>query len=146
MRKTLCMVAAAMLLLTLPTLNGHGADDKKLTELMKKKLEHAQKVLDGLTTNDFDKIIKNSDELMAISKLAEWKVVKTPQYELFSNDFRRNIENMTKESKKKNLDGATLAYVEMTLNCVRCHKYVREVRQTRLDDPSGENATRLAGR
>ena len=26
------------------------------------------------------------------------------------------------------IDGAALAYIQMTLNCVTCHKYVRDVR------------------
>ncbi len=128
-----------VLALGVAVLSGHGEEPKKdkdkekVSELMRKKLENSQKVLEGVVTNDFDLIAKHSDELMAISKEAEWKVLKTPQYELYSNDFRRTADTLTKNAKDKNLDGAALTYVELTLTCVRCHKYVREVRRARND-------------
>lgn len=68
-----------------------------------------------------------------IQKDAEFKVFKTPQYELYSNEFRRSAQTMVEKAKDKNIDGATLAYVNMTLTCVKCHQHVREVRTARLD-------------
>ena len=72
---------------------GRGGDDPdkptKTAELMQKKLKYSQSVLEGIALNDFDKIADNADELMNVSKQAEWVVVKTPQYELFSNQFRK---------------------------------------------------------
>ena len=32
------------------------------------------------------------------------------------------------KAKAKNIEGVTLAYFEMTMSCVRCHTYVREIR------------------
>ena len=78
-------------------------------------------------------IAKHGDELIDLSKQVEWKVLKTPQYEIHSNQFRRSAETLIKDAKDKNLDAAALTYVELTLTCVRCHKYVREERMTRLD-------------
>jgi hypothetical protein len=113
--------------------SGHGDDKKKPDSLMKKKLASAQNVLEGLALNDFPKIADNADELMAISKAAEWQILKTATYELYSNEFRRTVQNMGKQAKAKNTDGATLAYVEMTLTCVKCHQHVRDERMGRLD-------------
>ena len=45
-----------------------------------------------------------------------------------SVEFRRTADAITAAAKKKNLDGAALAYVDMTMKCVNCHKYVRGVR------------------
>ena len=116
-----------------PALKGDGREQPKLHELMQRKLEHSQKVLEGVALNDFEKIAQNARDLIRISKLAEWRVLKTPQYELYSNEFRRDAETLAARAKEKNLDGAALAYVELTLTCVRCHKHVREVRVARLD-------------
>ncbi len=102
---------------------------------MQEKLKASQAVLEGIALNDFDKIKKQADELLAISKRAEWKVIKTPKYELYSNDFQRIAENMGQNAKEKNLDAATLNYVELTLTCVKCHKHVRETRNTNADGP-----------
>jgi hypothetical protein len=133
------LVAALLGLAALPLLRGHGDEPKKdkdrVGDLMRRKLENSQKVLEGLALNDFDKIAHHADELLTISKEAEWKVIKTPQYEIHSNDFRRTADSLIKDAKDKNLDGAALNYVELTLTCVRCHKHVRETRRTSLDLP-----------
>jgi hypothetical protein len=108
-------------------------DEKKVKELMRHKLTCAQKVLEGLAVSDFDLISSNADELIQVSKESEWRVLKTPKYEVFSNEFRRSAESLGTKAREKNLDGASLAYVELTLTCVRCHKHVREVRMARRD-------------
>jgi hypothetical protein len=59
-------------------------------------------------------------------------VYKTPKYELQSNEFRRAAENVVAKAKLRNIDGVTLAYFELTMSCVRCHGYVREIRDARL--------------
>jgi hypothetical protein len=126
------VVAGLALVLVLP---GWGAADKpKVSELMQKKLKHAQKLMEALATNDYSGLSKQADELMQISKEAEWRVLKTPRYELFSDQFRSHCEEIIKHAKDKNIDGVALAYVEMTLSCVKCHKYVREVRMTSTDN------------
>lgn len=132
MKKTWILIVAA-LVAALLVAGGHGADKAKDENLMQKKLAHSQKLLEGIAINDFDKIVRNAEDLISVSKLAEWKVLKTPQYELHSNDFRRTADVIVREAKAKNLDGATLAYVDLTLQCVKCHKYVREVRMTGLE-------------
>jgi cytochrome c556 len=132
MKKTTILFSLG-LLLCVPVLSGHGAQLKKAEPLMQRKLKFAQTVLEGLAINDFDKIGDSGQELLAISKLAEWKVVKTPRYSNYSNEFQEIAEKLVKAAKEKNLDGATLAYLEMTSSCVKCHKHVREVRMVRLD-------------
>ena len=124
--------------------NGQEAKERKtgnpanqeLSGLMKRKLENSQKVLEGLALNNFEVISKHAEELISLSKQAEWKILKTPDYELFSNEFRRSAAELVKNAKGKNLDGATLAYVDLTFTCVRCHKYVRETRNVQLDLPN----------
>lgn len=107
-----------------------GAED-----LMKRKLERSQKVLEGLALRDFDRIAQNAEELILLSKQVGWRVFKTAQYETYSNEFRSNAEDLVKQAKIESLDGAALAYVELTLTCVKCHKHVREKRMAQLDVP-----------
>src|SRR5450755_2420367 len=142
MAKTVCRVLVVLLLVAgvcVPA--GRGGDDvtkpTKTQELMQKKLKCSQKVLEGIALNDFDKIADNAGQLITISQKAEWVVVKTPQYEVFSNQFRKDAESLVKNAKAKNLDGAALDYVDLTMACVKCHKYVRETRMTWLDSERG---------
>jgi hypothetical protein len=135
MRQARFILAAVALVVPLATLSGHGDEPKKekVSDLMQKKLKASQNILEGITTNDLKKVSDNADDLIALSKEAEWKVLKTNSYELYSNDFRRTAEELVKNAKDKNLDAAALSYVELTLDCVKCHKYVRETRMTKLD-------------
>ena len=133
MKRTPFLLTAVGLLLGVPVLKGDDADSNKVQELMKRKLTQSQKVLEGIALNDFDMIAKHAEELQVISKQAEWKVLKTPLYVMYSNDFRGIAEELVKNAKKKNIDAAALPYVELTLTCVKCHKHVREKRMVRLD-------------
>jgi cytochrome c556 len=134
------------LLFGLLAMSGHGEEPKKdkekVSDLMQKKLKHAQKILEGVAVGDFKKIGDSADELVLISRDAEWKIVNTPRYELFSNQFRDNAEDLIKKAKDKNLDGAALAYLDLTLTCVRCHKYVREERDA-CRDPARTEEERI---
>src|SRR5207237_8695675 len=96
------------------------------------KLKNAKDLLEGIALSDFDKITRSAEELIQLSKNAEWHVVKTPRYEMFSSEFRRAAEVIIVKARAKNIDGVTLSYFEMTMSCVRCHQYVREVRDARL--------------
>ena len=94
--------------------------------VMQKKLGQSQKLLEGLAIGDFEKMTAAANELAELRKQAAWMVLKTRDYELFSDEFLRRIEAAQKAAKAKNIDAAALAYVDMTLTCVKCHKYVRE--------------------
>ena len=116
----------------------------KLKALMVKKLGHAQKILEGIALGDFKLIARHADELVRLSKQAEWMVMQTPKYQLYSDDFRRAAEELNSNAKKRKLDAATLSYMELTMSCVHCHQYVRETHEARLRDGPGTRA--LAGR
>lgn len=142
MPSTKLLLTIAVLLASVPVLSGDNQAPKqepakvgkaKADKLMQRKLEHAHKILEGVALNDFEKMSRHAEELIVISQLAEWKALKTAEYDLHSGDFRRHAQTLVKNAKAKNLDGAALAYVELTMSCVKCHKYVREVRMTRLE-------------
>ncbi len=129
MKRSLPAALILAQLLSLVGVRGQGQEPKRVNDLMRKKLENAQKVLEGIALGDFKEIASHGDELMDLSKEAEWKVLKTTQYELYSNEFRRAVDAMVEKAREKNLDGVTLAYLDMTLSCVKCHKYVRQERK-----------------
>ncbi len=133
MKHAFFVVAALVLLVGLVGMQGHSAAAEKTESLMKRKLQHSQKVLEGVAVGDFKMIERHADELIQISKLAEWRAFKTPTYEVYSNDFRRIAGALAENARKKNLDAAALSYVDLTLTCVKCHKHVRELRMTSAD-------------
>jgi hypothetical protein len=133
MRRALFVVATLVLFGGVAGMQGHSAAPDKTETLMKRKLQHSQKVLEGVAVQDFKMIERHADELIQISKLAEWRAFKTPTYEVYSNDFRRIAGALIENARKKNVDAAALSYVDLTLTCVKCHKHVRELRMTSAD-------------
>jgi len=122
-------LAVCVLATGISVVRSHGDEPKTMRGLMERKLEQSQKVLKGIALGDFDMIGKNAEELIQASKDAEWKALKTPRYAIYSNDFRQAAEALAEKAQAKNLDGATLAYMEMTMTCVKCHKHLREERK-----------------
>ena len=99
-------------------------------EFMRMKLEYSKSVLEGLTLENYETIIKNAKALKKLSEAAEWEVPTIPNatdYVVFTSEFQRLTDEMAHKAKDKNIDGATLAYLRLTMNCVNCHKYVRQM-------------------
>jgi len=115
----------------------------KSREFMRRKLDHSQKVLEGIVQEDFDLIQKNAKALSLLSQVAEWQNLPSPEYKQHGAEFRRNADALAKAAADKNLDGAALKYVELTLNCVNCHKHVRTFRPEDPKKPFGEQKESL---
>jgi hypothetical protein len=94
-------------------------------EFMREKLGHSQKVLEALVLEDFFTLEQRSKKLSAMTQEATWQAFQNPDYAQHSATFRRHANSLTKAAHDKDLDGATLAYVRLTMSCVDCHKLVR---------------------
>lgn len=92
---------------------------------MRAKLTHAQHVLAGLALEDYDAIARGAQELALASQASSWQVLQTAEYARQSGEFRRSCESLKTAAREKNLDAATLAWMEVTMKCVQCHRYVR---------------------
>jgi cytochrome c556 len=57
---------------------------------------------------------------------ATWLLSDSDDYLRLSEQFRRSINEFKQAAVKKNIDAAALAYSDMTRDCVRCHKHIRE--------------------
>lgn len=109
-----------------------GAPDG-VRRFMRPKLDHAQKVLEGLALEDYKMIAQNAKALMALSEAAEWQVLPSPDYVRYSGEFQRITNELIRSANKKNIESATLDYVQLTMNCVNCHKHVREFQKDAPD-------------
>jgi hypothetical protein len=98
----------------------------RVAVFMRAKLGHAEHVLEGLSLADYDLIERAAQELSLASLDSNWQVLQTEDYVRQSAEFRRACDALKKAAQEKNLDGAALAWVDVTLKCVQCHKYVRD--------------------
>ncbi len=99
---------------------------------MRLKLTHAEKLLGALAVEDFETIARESQQISLLTQDAQWQVLQTRDYLRHSLEFREAADRLTKAGREKNLDSAALAYVELTMRCVNCHKHVRDVKMAAL--------------
>jgi hypothetical protein len=126
------IVVVALLALTswlLPT--GHAAEPAPLRPddvavFMRAKLDHSSEVLEGLSLADFEKIRRGGQLLALASQASSWQVLQSEEYARQSVAFRRACERLERAATEKNLDAAALAWMDVTMKCVQCHRYVRD--------------------
>jgi len=95
---------------------------------MRMKLEASTKVLEGLTTENFLMISEGAEKLKKMSTEERWRVRHDVLYCQYSAEFTQRVENLQEKANAHNIDGATLAWVECTMSCVRCHNHVRGIK------------------
>lgn len=119
------LVTMLLLAFTVDVGVGQSRRSRATKEFMRDKLELSQRILEGLANEDYDLIIAKGSRLSAMSQEAGWQAFENPEYAEHSLTFRRNVDAVVRAARGRNLDGATLAYVRITMNCVDCHKFVR---------------------
>lgn len=125
MKAKLAVIIAGVLAASSSLSLAQSKRSRAAKEFMRDKLELSQKVLEGVTTEDWDLVISKGTKLSAMTQEADWRVFENPDYDAQSRAFRQYVDSIVKAAKKKDLDAATLAYVRMTMSCVDCHKAVR---------------------
>jgi len=104
-----------------------GLRKTAMKAFMRKKLSASQEILEGLALEDFELIESGAKQLKAMATAAEFTVVKDPLYDEFADDFRKTVSKLQRAAKEKRIDGSTLAYMDITMSCVECHKHVRTI-------------------
>lgn len=143
-RRTI-FLAGGIMMTALAITQGENPQVNKVDLFMRAKLEHSQRVLEGITTANHDMIAKHAQEISLLSQAQMWQVLQTPEYFERSGEFRRAADALNQAAKEKNLDGATLAYVDMTVKCVNCHKYVRKVKMVDVRPTSASEQIAMIG-
>jgi cytochrome c556 len=102
-------------------------------DLMEKKREHAHAVLDALTAGDHAALKREAAALVRLAerpifltdqKAAEPKY-KTEEYKFQVEKFKHAADDLLAAAEAKNMDGAALAYSDLTRTCVKCHSHFR---------------------
>ncbi|MCY2983618.1 MAG: hypothetical protein NTY15_08265 [Planctomycetota bacterium] len=132
MKRTLVIAIPALaIMLSMIPLHGKPqeqtgkASKSQLDSFMEMKLEHSKAILEGLATENFEQIAKASQALTALSLESSWNAHTTMEYLDHSSDFRRALHVVTSAAHEENLDRAALGYVNMTVQCIECHRYLR---------------------
>ena len=102
--------------------------DLEQTTFMRKKLEASGQILEGLTSEDAQLIIKGAKALVEMSAAEKWQVQNNVMYRQFSAEFQRSAKGLLEAAEKENYDAAALKWIDTTMKCMECHKFVRGTR------------------
>ena len=133
---TIAAALLATLLILGPAVSQDAKPEKELTEKeisvwMRGKASLSQQVLQGLTEGDFEKIQRGAVLMNVLSYFEGRSHSKEAEYKRQLNQFNSANLELMRMAKAKNIEGATLAYNQLTASCVYCHKTLR-------DAPAGE--------
>ncbi len=101
------------------------APKQDLRDFMHKKLDASNKILEGLVTEDTELVRQGAETLTEMSAAEKWKVSNNVMYMQFSKEFQRNAEKLVDAAQEKNLDRAALRWMDTTMSCIECHRFVR---------------------
>lgn len=108
----------------------------KVRQAMLAKTSHAQGILHGLVTRDFEEIQRAAAKLKQVSldapKDIEGDEVDNELYHHFRLEFLRIATQLEKMAEAKNVEGAAFAYQSLTANCLACHSYLHGDEQIRV--------------
>lgn len=100
--------------------------DPTTSALMRTKLAVSRRLLGGIALADFGLIQTNAATLVTLSGQRGWTAWQSPEYELFTTQFRISAQATHDAAKNKDLDAVARAYHDLTLSCISCHKYLRD--------------------
>ena len=92
---------------------------------MAAKLKFATIILEGLTNDDLDRVLDGARAMNGLNELEAFVRRRNPAYTAQLNVFRTSTDGVVAAAESKNLDGAALAFTQLTVSCVNCHKTLR---------------------
>jgi hypothetical protein len=99
--------------------------------VMREKLVHAQMILEAVVTSNWASLETHSRELERLTRDPRWVVLKYPEYAEHSGAFVKAIQNLTRVATQRDLETSPQAYLDVTLRCVDCHRYIARARIAR---------------
>jgi hypothetical protein len=110
-----------------------GRDDIPLRDFMRQKLDASNKILEGLVLEDPALIKEGAEVLNEMSTAEKWRVQNDALYREFSADFRRVTASLVEAADEGDNDQAALKWMDATMSCIECHRYVRGMRVVDAD-------------
>lgn len=94
-------------------------------DYMRTKLTFSQAIVEGLSVKNFDTISTAATEIRNVTEGEMWLVHKTPEYNRYSDELKRSVEELIRAADERNLEACALRYFDLTLKCIDCHEYLR---------------------
>ncbi len=106
--------------------NSKEDESKDPSVWMRMKLEYSKNILEGVTKADFALIEQNAAKMRGLNRFERFVRGRWDGYAEQLQTFQQANDELIKQARKANVEGATLAFTQMTISCVTCHKKLRE--------------------
>lgn len=114
-------------------------DNQPMSFWMAKKLDHSQGILRALAEADFEAIAEHAQQLERLNQVEGFVRRRNPEYTAHVQLFARISKEIAQQAERENIEGATLAFNQLTVSCVRCHQTLRQHDQAQdLSAPAAE--------
>ncbi|MEQ1826128.1 MAG: hypothetical protein ABL921_09280 [Pirellula sp.] len=100
--------------------------EKTMSFWMAKKLEHSKSILESLTKGDFEKLATDATKMQLLGKLEGFVRRSNKDYKTQLHSFELANQELIRQANRRNAEGATLAFNQLTTSCVACHTLLRE--------------------
>ena len=95
---------------------------------MEKKMRLSKDAFEGIAKGDFDQIWESAREMKVLSRAEHFVRSKPESYRTQLKVFRFANDELMQSAKDKNIESATLAFNQLTVSCVNCHKIIRRTK------------------
>ncbi len=102
-----------------------AAEESTTSVWMEKKLQHSQAMLRGLAIADYADVRYNAQRLKLLNRVEGFVRRRNPEYRAHVLNFNRVVSEIERQAVRENLEGATLAFNQLTVSCMECHKSLR---------------------
>ena len=99
-----------------------------LKQLMRQKLVQSEKLLEAVVTSNWAELARRSRTLEELTNEPAWMALKTPEYVRQSSAFMEAAHDLMDAADRRDQEATPVAYLSLTLSCVRCHQYVARAR------------------
>ncbi|MCA9034705.1 MAG: hypothetical protein KDA91_06220 [Planctomycetaceae bacterium] len=96
-----------------------------LSKFMRQKLNASNLILEGLVTDDLKLVEEGCDVLLKMSHEEKWRISNDMLYRRFSTEFVDSVKDMKEKASRQSIDGTSLAWINATMTCLKCHEWVR---------------------
>lgn len=130
--KTVALFSVVVLLVvagSVWSINQEPGDKATKAAIMRLKLEPAKKILEGIALGDFQAVRKNTEQIRLLTLDEGWMLVQTDDYRQQTKNFERSLNLLNRMCDEKDIEGVTLAYMQVTMRCVECHQRMRDLRK-----------------
>jgi hypothetical protein len=100
-------------------------DESSMSIWMEKKLEYSRSLLKHLAMADFEELRSDAEKLKLLNRVEGFVRRRNPDYRDHVRTFNRVTAEIVRQAEQENIEGATLAFNQLTVCCVECHKSLR---------------------